>query len=63
MHTQFITQNTQMQTIARDADGKFAPTLASKQAWEKACKAEQAKQRRLDELEALYGPDDMWLFA
>lgn len=57
------TQNAQTQTIARDADGRFAQTLASKQAWEKACKAEQAKQKRLNELEALYGPDDMWLFA
>lgn len=63
MSYQFNTQTTQTQAVARDADGKFAQTLASKQAWEKACKAEQAKQKRLNELEALYGPDDMWMWA
>jgi hypothetical protein len=57
------TNAVQTQTIARADNGKFAPTLKSKKAVTKAMAADAAKKRRLDELEALYGTDDMWLYA
>lgn len=62
MQIQFTIQTTQPQTIARDDNGKFAPTLASMKAWEKACKADAAKERRRQQLALETGDPLAWSY-